>query len=236
MTVAITAMRTPAQLLLSIFLLFFAGGVFAQGSEISENDKAVFAFFTLNGHTPAYQDWIENSPKYLAQTTYEGKREVLEAELLRLKWGFGTYNAGRDFIKIRTPVKLLIQGNYLAFSFHEASGRNVPYFPFQYGKEWIAMIVNDLEPLFELELTPEEKARTATLPKNRVFDGEIVLRLRPVTADNDAPLKLDGTDHWLLMSDTGRLELLSEGAVLATYTAPWFLEKAEKGVLPSLQQ
>jgi hypothetical protein len=236
MTVATTAMRAPSRFILSIFLLCFAGIAFAQNGEITESDKAVFAFFTLNGHTPAYEQWIENSPKYLAQTTYEGKREVLEAELLRLKWGFGTYDVARDFIKIRTPVKLLIQGNHLAFSFHEASGKNVPYFPFPYGKEWIALIINDLDPLFELELTPEERTRTASLPKNVVFDGEIVLHLRPIKADNNNTQKLDGTDHWLMMSDTGRLELLSEGTVLATYTAPWFLESAEKGVLPGLQQ
>ena len=236
MTVATTAIHASAQFILSILLLCFAGMAFAQGGEVTENDKAVFAFFTLNGHTPAYEQWIENSPKYLAETTYDGKREVLEAELLRLKWGFGTYNVERDFIKIRTPVKLLIQGNHLAFSFHEASGRNVPYFPFPYGKEWIAMIINDIDPLFELELTPAEKARTANLPKNVVFDGEIVLHLRPIKADNDATHKLDGTDHWLMMSDTGRLELLSEGTALATYTAPWFLESAEKGSLPSLKQ
>ena len=75
MNVATTAMR--ARFILSIFLLCFAGLAFAQEGEVTENDKAVFAFFTLNGHTPAYEQWIENSPKYLAETTYDGKREVL---------------------------------------------------------------------------------------------------------------------------------------------------------------
>ena len=111
MTVATTAIHASAQFILSILLLCFAGMAFAQGGEVTENDKAVFAFFTLNGHTPAYEQWIENSPKYLAETTYEGKREVLQTEVLLLKCGFGKYNSVRDFIQNRKPVKFLIQGH-----------------------------------------------------------------------------------------------------------------------------
>lgn len=229
-------MRKLARFLLSGLLLCIAVPAFAEVKDITESEKTVFAFFALNNHTPPYEEWILSSPKYQVAKNYDEQRDVLEKEMLRLKWGFGTYDVARDFIKIRTPVKLLLQGNHLAFSFHQMSGREVPYFPFPYGKEWIAVIINDLDPLFELELSPAEKARTVALPKNTVFDGEIVLRLRAAKADNSAPVELDGTPHWLLMSETGHFELVSGGTVLATYTAPWFLESQENKIIPALQQ
>lgn len=226
--------RTAACLVLSAFLFFFAAPAFAApplgADEPSENEKVVFAFFKLNSHVPAYEEWIKNSSAWKSAPPDEAARiELFEKEMLRLKWNYGTYEPDIDFIQIRTKVRLLLTGNTLAFIFPGAERGEVPYFPFPYAKEWIALVVNDLDPLLELQLSPAEKALAEkTIPRNSVADGELVLHIRPVKAENEAPLHLSGIDHWMLIGETGNFQLSSGGTVLATYTAPWYLDSTER--------
>ncbi len=222
--------RTVACLILSAFLLVFAAAALAGTEETSENEKVVFAFFKLNKHVPAYEEWIKNSHVYKSAPPDEATRiELFEKEMLRLKWNYGTYEPAVDFIKIRTQVRVLLAGNTIAFIFPGAARGEVPYFPFPYAKEWIALVVNDLDPLLELELTPAEKViAEKIIPGNTVVDGELVLEIRPVKAENEAPLRLSDIDHWMLIGETGNFQLSSGGTILATYTAPWYLESLER--------
>ncbi|MGB4107483.1 MAG: hypothetical protein WBK55_06780 [Alphaproteobacteria bacterium] len=223
-------LRTVTCLVLSAFLLVFASPALAGAEELSESEKVVFSFFKLNNHVPAYEEWIKNSQVYKAETGSEtAKSEIFEKEMLRLKWNYGTYDPAADFIKIKTPVRLLLQGSTLAFIFPGAKPGEVPYFPFPYAKEWIALVLNDLDPLLELELSPAERAIAEKhVPKNTVIDGEVVLHARAVKAENTEQLRLNEIDHWMLIGETGNFELSAGGTTLATYTAPWFLEAARR--------
>lgn len=218
----------------------------AQNKEVSESDKAIFAFFKLASLTPDYDQWIRNSEKYITSAEDPTlQRDIYEIESLRLKWGFGTYNPEQDFIKIRTPVKLALntaRKPQLAFIFPGNISGSVPYFPFPYGNEAVALIVGDLENFMRIDLSPEEFEKISSLiAPGQAYDAQLSLRVRPVSADGATPLKLDGMDQWLLMGETGYLEILyapqgqSETALWA-YTAPWYLSDTEKNLLPLLEK
>lgn len=233
--------RFATSLVLTVFTLCFALPALAQKKEISETDKAVFSFFKLSGGTPAYETWVMNSDIYL--TSAEDAKlqaEIFEIELLRLKYGFGTYDVDNEFIKIRTPVKLMLhdqlEGYTLSFMFPKAGQNNVPYFPFSYGKEWIALIVSDLAGFLNLPMSKKEADEAfKTLALNKIYDGEIVLHVRATKADSKAPLELDGIEQWLLMGDTGHFELKAGGRNVAAYTAPWYYTRSENDLLNLLQ-
>jgi hypothetical protein len=235
--------RPAVRLIFTMFLLCLALPALAQKKEVSETDKAVFSFFKLSGGNPAYETWVMNSEPY--QTSFADpilQSQIYEVELLRLKYGFGTYDVKEEFIKIRTPVKLMLHDQIegqttMSFMFPKAGQGNVPYFPFPYGKEWIALIVNDLQEFLNLPM-PEEQAKQAaeTLTLNKIYEGEIVLHVRATEADDREPLKLDGTEQWLLMGETGHFELLADGKKLAEYTAPWYYSRAENDLLNLIEQ
>jgi hypothetical protein len=232
------------------FCLFFllmclaATPALAQNKEVTESDKAVFAFFHLTGGTPDYEQWVRNSDKYLAAAADPKlQADLYEIETLRLKWGFGTYNKDKDFLKIRTPVKLAINNDpkhgKLSFLFPTADG-HVPYFPFNYGKEWIALIVGDVENFLTVPLSPDEYAfiRKQFQP-DTPYDGEILLRIKAVKADASNTLPLDGLDQWLMMGETGYMELIytppaETEIVLWSFMAPWYMSDAQKDLLPLL--
>jgi hypothetical protein len=230
-----------------IFLfLTICAPAFAQNKEVSESDKAVFAFFHLGGGTPAYEEWVRNSEKYLLSAEDPKlQSEIFEIELLRLKYGFGTYDPDNDFIKIRTPVRLMVHnqldGETLSFMFPAVGQGKVPYFPFAYGKESIALIVNDLEAFLNISLPPgSAKDAHMILAINKIYDGEIIVRIRPTKADKTAPLKMDGVDQWLLMGETGYMELVvnwdGTEKSLYSWTAPWYLTDTERNLLPLLEK
>ena len=215
----------------------------SQNKEISESDKAIFAFFKLTRGVPAYEKWVRESEQYLSAAADPVlQKEVFETEILRLKWGFGTYNLDSDFIKIRTAVKMILRGENghekISFLFPHTAQDHIPYFPFPYGEEWIALVVNDLGGAsLDLPLTPEEAGKAAALlPANTPVDGQITLQIRPVKADNTQPLKLDGADQWLMMGETGYYELSYQGTVLGSYMADWYLTDTEKQLLPLLKK
>src|SRR5690606_11934789 len=71
--------------------------------EVSENEKAIFAFHRLGGKEHDFH-MIGRSYDEFMDVPTEFKDEVLEQIVLRLKTGFGLYDPARDFLQIKTDI------------------------------------------------------------------------------------------------------------------------------------
>lgn len=223
------------------------------GLQTSEEEKAVFSFFRLAGATPDYTTWINHSQRYL-KAPDALKQSVYDEEETRLKWGFGTFDPGRDFLKIETDIELHVtngaEGLGIAFSFPGKSKDEPVYFPYSYGQEWIALVVDDLEKFSKIPLMDEDSAYlTQKLGRGGNFKARLKMRIRPLSADTDAPLALTEKDKfWLLRGDIAYLAFekipkneIEEQAkktleeerktAIFSYTAPWYLSDTESELL-----
>ncbi len=217
-------------------------------TEISEAEKAAFAFLKLNNTKPNYSSWIKGSKPY-KNASNEEKGEVERLETHRLKWGFQEFNFEDNFLKIKTNVQLQVTEKnekgtaMLIFHFPHKDKDYIPYFPYDYGGLWIALLVQDLPQFARLKLTEEQYTHIKKyMPQaNQVYDGKITMRVRPVSADNKTPFKLDGVDQWLMMGDVAFLKCsikddqTEQENDLWEYYAPWYLTETENFLLDELE-
>lgn len=228
--------------------LLLAGPALAQPRvQVSENEKAIFAFHRLSGQQPSYEliaaadEEYKTAPPELAE-------QILAESVIRLKTGFGMYDPGRDFLQIATNVMAQIQTApnsppVLIFRFPNSSNENyIPYFPYAYGdQDWIAMIVEDLPQFAQIPMSDEQYQYVKPyLPENGTYaEVRIFMRVRPRMADSTAPMLIDGVEQWLLMGDTAYISASVTDAAggqlrLWEYSAPWYMSATEKDLLPLL--
>ena len=236
----------PIKFLWVLFLLIcLASPVRAEFSpDISMHEKAVFAYFKTTRGQPFFDQWIKSSEPYRTSAAL-AQDEIYEHELLRLKWGFGVYDETADFLAVNTQVYLQLsngaEGPLLNFKFLNSADQEIPFFPYQYGDEWIALIVNDLHLFTSVPLDAEQHQKIASLLEaGKIYEGMIRIRARPVTADAEMPLEMPDGKYWLLMGDTAYIEFLyakpgaTEPVKLWHYTAPWYLSENEEILLDLL--
>lgn len=225
-------------LFLAVFTLAFP--VHAQ-LKVSEQEKAVFAFFKLAEHVPDYKSWAESMPDY-KNASPELQPDIYNIEETRLKWGFGTYDPADEFLKIQTDAELILNETsdqtILHFRFPGSEGEEYPYFPYPYADAWIALVVSDLGHFTSLPLKPAEaqNIRKVLAGKTRT-DVKMNMRVRPLEADIDEPLFLDGSYFWVMSGDIAYLDFVAVGAgeTLFKYTAPWYLSDSEADLLELLK-
>src|SRR5262245_34468946 len=103
-------MKQARFFILTAFLFLACMPAWAQNKEISESEKAVFAFFKLAKTEPDFEHWVKSSEKFRqAADTYQ-QQQILRVEMLRLQYGFGTYDVAKNSIRLRTSAKFLLQG------------------------------------------------------------------------------------------------------------------------------
>lgn len=235
-------------LLASLALLNLAPGLaasaLAQDPNINEQEKAVFAFHKLTKGVPNYQKLIESMKEYNEQDSMFKKQEVYEKESLRLKWGFGVYDPKKDYLNIETDIylQLRISGKTPTLNFKFVNSRNieVPYFPYPYGDEWVAVIANGLGRFTSIPLTKEQYGKLKELfEAQKVYEGKLAMKLRPISADNSSPLIMDRIKQWLVMADIAFLEFLyidpetdERQTLLGSYKAPWYISEGKDSTAP----
>ena len=213
--------------------------------DITDREKAVFAFFKVTRGTPFFDSWIRTSDTYLSAPKSH-QEEVYEAEAMRLKWGFGTYDEKTDFLKISTRVFLQLQtgadGASLNFKFPGSESEEIPIFPYPYGADWITLAIDDLYNFTSVPLGPKQYELVASqLEPGKIYKGSLKMRIRPLTGDAATPLLVDGVNNWLMMGDTAYIEFLytpsgaKDSVVLWSYTAPWYLTDSEEVLLNLLE-
>ena len=232
----------------SFITLFFIIGLFAfiQNSiaemTVSEEEKAVFAYFKLTDQTPDFQKWVTNSVKYQESRQSE-QPEILSKEKERLDWGFGTYDVAKDFITIRRKIRLTTMSGedgkrVIKTRFVDERHNETPYFPIMYGDESIALIVEGLEQYKTIALKPEEVTKVKEyFYDSAPYEATMEVRIRPVSADAQNKLFVDYKDQWLMLGDIAYLkvqyydEYKLEDVTIWDYNAPWYLEVSQKALL-----
>lgn len=225
-------------LVLIILALAFPAGAQLR---VSEEEKAVFAFFQLVKRTPNYKSWVKTLPSY-KQASPETQQDIYDLEETRLKWGFGTFDHEEDFLKIRTQAELLMTTEdgqtTLHFRFPGSSGEEYPYFPYSYADAWIALVVNDLGHFANLPITAEQAAQLQRHMKGaKILPVDMDMRVRATSGDIDTPLLMDGTYFWVMAGDIAHLDFTPTGSdtPIFTYSAPWYMSDTEEDILNLLK-
>ena len=215
-----------------------------QASEIKikEEEKAVYAFFQLIDAKPKYDFWVKNRLEYEEASRYERKK-MLEDETARLKWGFENYNAEEDLITIKANIRVTTGrkedgSRYIYTRFVDDRHNRFPYFPYFYGTEAIAFIIQDLEKFSAVKLKPEEIPKVKQyFFSSAPYEAVMEMRIRPVSADSQGKLEVDGQLQWLMLGEIAYLKInyyddykLGDVAVW-DYNAPWYLEESQKALL-----
>lgn len=212
------------------------------------DERIGFAFYYLTSRVePPYEDWILARPDY-QKSRGNVRAHIMESERRRLRDGFAIYDPAIDLIPVRTKVDLTFMNNP---KFVE-NGLNDPdasvkimkitfphiregelYFPFFIGKMWIAFVPtgSDIGMTYTLSRAMYEKIEkeigvTPDWDKKGV-QAEIVLR--PVKADGESPITIEGQSTWLMTGEIASLSLLNNsGDRVWDHISDWFIQKDEK--------
>ena len=230
---------------MQVFILLLTLAVFSAPAmaqlKVSEEEKAVFAFFKLADHIPDYKSWVNTMPSY-TQAEPDMKEDIYHLEETRLKWGFGTYDETEDFLKIQTEAELILnqdgEKTMLHFRFPGSAGEEYPYFPYPYAEAWIALVISDLAHFASLPLSAEHAENIKKKLGGQTHTPvKMKMRVRPLEADINEPLQMDGSYFWIMSGDIAFLEFEGKETQqkLFEYTAPWYLTQAEADLLNLLQ-
>lgn len=236
--------------LLAIMIIFSALCMSVPASaqydpEITQSEKAIFAYFKLTQGTPFFDPWIKGSSVY-KKTPPARQEGFYEEELMRLKWGFGTFDEKEQFLEISADTYMQLNktkdGPVLSFKFINSGSEEIPYFPYPYGDEWVALVINDLAYFTSVPLGPKQLETVATyFEPGKIYKGAVRMRIRPVSADATAPLLVDNGNFWLMMGDTAYFEFLyappesAQKLNIWSYTAPWYLSENEELLIDMLE-
>lgn len=241
----------PAKLI-SLFLkplltVFFCtlclSASFAQNNifstEITQREKAIFAFFRAGNTSPDFEKWITESSLY--KTAPENKKQdILIQEQLRLGRGFSYFSIEKDLLEIEIPVTAKYippeddkQARFY-FTFPDQYEENyVPVFSYPYGQDTVSMIINRLAAFSNFPLTQKqfEIISERMTRQSEDFDAILVAHVKISSADHKKPYpKRGGGNQWVMVGELGYLSCEinnffgSKRNQLWDYLAPWYEE------------
>lgn len=232
-------MISRTNLLILAALSFFSGMSVCMAQSFiqsSSGQDVAFSFYKTADATPNYDRWIKNSDPYLS-TPQAKWRAVMISQREFLKTAFKSYDPNQDLIVVKSKarVKLDRPDNpetdpmLLTFRFrHERDNREL-FFPFEYGGDHFAVIVDDLDELRTAEIRPKEVPYVNSQLTNR--EVTVVLRLAPVSADINTPYMMEDAPYWLLGTKVASLSLWNrEGNIVYEHIAPWYFSPATEDI------
>ena len=219
---------------------------FAQKKNISAAEKAVLAFYKLSGLKPDFDKWVR-----VALNPTESHNPIPEdliiQEKLRLQYGLGTYDPEREILKIHTTLMgQIIEKDgkfYLASHFPGKGALEAPYFPYNAGNVWVAVIINELENFLLLELDEEHRQKMAMLlpEHNKPYELNLELFYRPTSAQQE-PLQMDGLSQYIMLGEIAYIAFKKPAlagqqndSALLEYYAPWYMDTEEQDLLQILE-
>lgn len=236
-----------------LFLMAFAIGfpeISCAALSVNDQERPIFAFFKLLQEPPDYDQWIMASSKYLATEglSEERRQQTYAEEEIRLKWGFGTYDAHKDFLKVYAPITLALSQDssrpVLTFHFPETEREEILYFPFPYGADNIALVIKDIAAYKSVTLDQKQYETLKPLFKtNTPLTARLKLRIRPLKADMKTPVLVDAIPFWPLVGDIAFLAFeipapetpKTPYKKIYSYSAPWYMTDEETKLLELLE-
>lgn len=244
-------MRPTAIFLTLLCAAVLAAAAYAQqpgAMKISTAEDVVIAFYKTGGATPPYEKWIKGREPY-ATTAVARRPALLEQERARLKSLYAAFNPSRDLLTVRTTV-IAKAAQYQdpddkdkAVSVLEMrfEAGDADYFPYDFLDERFAVIPQDIARHLKPEVGNEQfNYLNAQLERGKPVT--LILELRPVKADMEAPFNLDGTGggvdaddgkgQWMFLTDIASMSVWNKaGSMLWEYTAPWYITPMRQNLL-----
>ncbi len=213
---------------------------FAQ-AQITEDEKAIIAYLKLTDKKPDYDAWIKNTEKYKGASQY-AQANILKEEKERLEWGFTSYNTEEELITIKAKIRIstaLVADNkrVIYTRFVDDRHNETPYFPYIYGVDSIAFIIQELENFQTLNVKPKEVPLVKQyLHDSTPYEAEIEMRIKPISADKKAKLLVDYKEQWLMLGEIAYLKInyydtyKLQNINLWDYNAPWYQEETQRAL------
>ncbi len=203
-------------------------------SKLSNDENVAIFFYKAGGLVPNFDRWIRERPPY--KTISPARRnQVFLKEKKRLQKKYQTLNLSKDYISIKTFVRLLPEmltnkdgkkSYFVKVIFDQ--GLDVFYFPYIFLEERIAVVPDQLQKHMSAEIESYQydfissyATGSSTFPMN--------IQLRVLQADLSQPYKMDGVEQWVLLTDVVSLDVWNQSnRLLWQYTAPWYISSETK--------
>ena len=214
-------------------------------SRYSESEKAGFAFYKLARAKPNFENWIVKTEKYRTLLP-QPRIDMLREETNRLHNGMVNFHPDEDFLHVMAEVDI---GRYRGEALTEVgagesildirlAGFQQIYFPFNVGDLWIAVIPEGIDLAGGVVMKKDDYRRLARkygFDAGYVRSGKAILdmRLRAVSVDVSAPVRLDERDYWPMLAEIGSISLIdiTSKDVIWSHRAPWFTTKEERAIM-----
>lgn len=218
-------LRSKKVFLSALFAMMFAFTSHAQQDLIkrSSPDRDVaIAFYKLSKTFPNFEKWASFSQDAVTAPEDE-KEEVIEEQVLSQELAFSQYDYLTQPITIRAVVTVSVADQedgppLLSIAF---DNQKTAFFPFSYGDEEFAVIVENLDVLSSIPISLVEARYIAErLP----LDGQIllVMDVMPYKTSRKKELQQEGQSYNVLFSKLGAMSLYnSELALVWNWQAIW---------------
>lgn len=244
-----TAAKFVSLSILLVCLIFAAPHAHSQQLEYNDSEKVGFAFYQFINSEPDFDSWVENTDAYIEAKPVE-KQKMMQRETVRLRNAFYHYIPDQDLVKFTVKAKVEVS-NYYHRSQMEGIKTNVNitlqgipenYFPFQVGDMWIAVVAQDVEKLLHQTMNANEYnvfAQKIGFDK-RIYALQDVLniefRLRPISADSEAPIMLADIPMWLMLAEIGSMEAWidiggNQRQYVLEHHADWYYPQEQNEIL-----
>lgn len=235
--------------LLILFCGAIGGAIAAPGAvKISSTEDVVIAFYKTGGAIPPFEKWIKLREPY--RTTPVARRPaMMEQEKQRLQSLYAGFDPSKDLLSIKTqiiartsaaqnpddPEKTDYRLN-MKFSVGDAH-----FFPYDFIDERFAVIPQEIqEHLNPFIIKEQYEYLSQQLGKGKPVT--LIMELRPVKADMEAPFDMDGTGgginrkdgkgQWMFLTDIASMSVWNKnGSLLWEYTAPWYVTPMRENLL-----
>lgn len=225
-----------------VVVMIMASPLHAEGeyfsTEITANERALFAFFRASGIAPNYEYWIKSQPGF-DQLSPEKQEAYLVKEMMRLGRGYGHFNLQEDILIIHTRVRSKFipatedSQAKMVFEFPSVEKNYVPSFDFQYGDRTVSLLINNLAAFSDIEMKDNQaKAVRKRAPFiGTFFDTDLEIHLRIADASTDKIIDQFDEKRWVMIGNVAYIKCSpitvhgNIGDQLWDYVAPWYEEE-----------
>ncbi len=214
--------------------------------DVTEKEKAVFAYFRAANIPPDYDFWIQSQPTYRALPEENQERYLID-EMLRLGRGYSLYSNENDTLNIQTNIitKYITteddeQKPRLVFNFFDSEDQYVPTFDYPYGNNTVSLIINNFAYFSNLKLEEaQDNLIQERIPyKDDYFDAVLDIRIRVRYVDFNRSIRRKTGTQWIMVGEIAYIKCTVDSffgqkdAVLWDYVAPWYDEEFKQSTMP----
>lgn len=208
--------------------------------KFSTAEDVVIAFYKTGGAVPPYEKWITAREPYRT-TPLTRRPDFMAEEKARLKSLYAAFDPHKNFITLKTRVVARVVQHqdkdnpdliHTVLDMRFEAG-DAYFFPYDFIDERFAVIPQDIEKHLKPEIAPEQYDYL----KAQLANGKpvtMIIELRPLKADMEAPFDMDGTGggverkdgkgQWMFLTDIASMSIWNKkGSMLWEYTAPWYV-------------